>query len=149
MQNNPLKNLQIIFISMLSGAFMFALVAFFVIAPEKHFNTGFSDFFVAVPVVVSALSIVLNTLVYKLIIRKISPSDSSEKKVKTYTTAKIASWAIIDFAVLLSIVMFILDGNVLMQYLFLILLVYFITKVPGKVNFLKEAQISNEELLKF
>jgi hypothetical protein len=149
MQNNPLKNLQIIFISMLSGAFMFALVAFFVIAPEKHFNTGFSDFFVAVPVVVSALSIVLNTLVYKLIIRKISPSDSSENKIKTYTTAKIASWAIIDFAVLLSIVMFILDGNVLMQYLFLILLVYFITKVPGKVNFLKEAQISNEELLKF
>lgn len=144
------KTIQIIFMALLSGQIMFAAVVFFILNPtETFYALNFGDTFTLLILVLSVASIIGSSVVFKLLIKNINPTESAVNKAVSYRMAKIISWAISESVVMLSVVLFLVTGNTLFQLIFFILLIFFISKVPSKVKFIEEAKISRQELLNF
>lgn len=144
------KTIQIIFMALLSGQIMFAAVVFFVLKPtETFYALNFGDTFTLLILVLSVASIIGSSVVFKLLIKNINPTESAVNKAVSYRMAKIVSWAISESVVMLSVVFFLVTGNTLFQLIFFILLIFFISKVPSKVKFIEEAKISGQELFNF
>lgn len=134
--SSEMRNLMVIFMSMLAGLFLFAGVSLAIgEAPEeKH------AYYLYIGLVVLFLGFMGGLLIDKQIHRP-GPSAALEDKFKSYRNRKIIRWALIETGVLVNILLYFLDRQSLLLMLAGLGLALMASLPPSREQFSREYQV--------
>lgn len=135
MQTAPpyLKSLKVLHFALLMGQTIFALIACYLVF-VKEFQPTLADISQELLIAVILIGLVMfiagNTIFKKKIEPLKDPSIPVSQKLENYRATSIIRWAMLEGAVLLSIIFFLLTGNQQILIVAVVLIILFITTRP-------------------
>ncbi len=142
---NTLKSLQqrltILFVALLFGQVAFGLVVLLVLKPEPQHKPE-EPIFMAVASALLFVGIVAGIILSRKRLESIRELEF-DAQAQPYTALSIIRYALIEGAVLFSIVIFLLTGNQIFTVFIGVGLAYFLTLFPGSGRISRELGISD------
>lgn len=144
-----LKSLQVLFIAMIIGIILFALVALIVNNGKesllKEVQSGNGIMIVAG--IISWIVLFAGNRLYQKKISSIQSSDETlQKRLSDYRRALVLFFAFMEFPALLSIICFLLTGEYVFLGWVVIMIVIMLTKFPSENNMINILNISAQEV---
>jgi hypothetical protein len=144
--SNFFKTLKIIHLAMLAGLAAFAVVIFFLTQDTQFFSlTPQDDFFALVVPIVLFSGIIMSSVIYKKFVSKGKTAKDLPAKTSIYLTSNIIRYALIEGPVLLALVIFNLNNNLLFLALAGIGILYFLSVKPNPAKISRELDLTYEE----
>lgn len=138
------KTLQIIFLGMLIGQLIFAVVANFIMTSGAITDTGVLIYLVPMVMIAGILG---GNYIFKENLKKvIAQKPDADKKFKEYRKNSIIRWGIMEFGNVLAIIAAIIEANSFYFALFGIGLLFFATTRPNAADFMQQMELSAKDI---
>lgn len=137
------KSLLVIYYALLAGVVLFT--AFILIIPLEP-QVDLHNYLRFVVIGITLLSYLVGQVINKNQLAKINDLDSLEKKLSQYQIASIIKWAVLEGAILLTIISYGLTRNFLYLGIFILMIVIFILHRPSIKLISSELSLSPEEI---
>lgn len=148
-KNGPVKALQIVFMAMLVGQILFALLSF-ILLKYGLFNNGFEvkteKIFETLAVIISLAALLLSSSVFKRKTERAREIVSLKEKFAEYRSASITKFALLESASLLNIIFYLLTGKWSFITMAIIMIFIFMTQNPIRQRIKTELQVSDTEI---
>ncbi|MEO6820742.1 MAG: hypothetical protein ABI266_08730 [Ginsengibacter sp.] len=125
--DNYIKTIKLIHLALIAGPAIFLFISIFLRLTENwngSLNVYSYQVFIAMLVVCASAIVISRDNFYKGLARLKNNAKSPEENLEKYRGILIKSWAILEFAELLSIVLFLLTGSYDLLFLIIGLLIY-------------------------
>lgn len=139
------RALQIIYLGLFMGMFLFAFVVYFVLKPER--TEGLEFFNLVVPIF-SMLALAGSFIAFKYLLEKALKEKDFETKFNQYRLAIITRGAIWEGTVLFATVIYLLSGNINLLIIAIVFIVLFLFNTPTISKFIADLEMSGEEAQK-
>ena len=137
------KSLLVIYYALLAGIGLFAV--FFLIIPLEP-QEELHNYLRFVVIGVTLISYLVGQIINKNKLEKINQLDSLEKKLSQYQVTSIIKWAVLESAIILTIISYGLTQNFLYLGIFILMTVIFILHRPSIKLINSELSLSPEEI---
>ncbi len=143
---NQLKVTKTIYIVLLSGLIIF-FIGVIIITQNKNreVNMDLDKIFTFLVPLFGFVMMLISRKTYNQMISKYDSSKDLLQKITTYRTTKIISWAMIEGACFLALVVTILTVNYLYIAVFVFLIGYLILMRPSNESLIKDMRLNSEE----
>lgn len=144
MAKSLLKTLTIIHIGLVSGLVIFTVFAVFT-TNAFIAQTADQSVWIYVTPIVAATAYFMSQFIFRKNLEAINRQTGLDEKLKTYMTASIVKYAILEGAGLLAIVAYFLSGNALHLTLAIALIAYLLVQRPTTGKVLKDLPLTRSE----
>jgi hypothetical protein len=139
------KSLDIVFIAMLGGQILFMLVSYFLVREGKIGESQDSASELKIISIIVTIGLVISSkFIAGIILRQ--TGDNIEKNLALYRNLTLLRLALVEAAVLINIIVFMLIHAYLYLLIALLLLVLFFAYRPSKVGMIKEMKLDRNML---
>lgn len=142
---NFFKVNKLIFIALFLGMTIFAGVAFVLNTGKTMMVFDMTNAFTVIVPIFLIGGIYASKFVFNRLIGQIEQAKTLQQKIGVYTTTSIIRFAIIEGAVLLSIVAFLISANLYFLIFTAAGIIYFLSLMPNEEKISKQAHLTYEE----
>jgi hypothetical protein len=136
----------IIYFAILTGLFVFAVMAYFIISQnDESQNESLLNIFMFLVPTFAIVMIFFSRYMYNKVPQQINSSLSLSEKIGKYRTAKIVSWAMLEGAGLFVIVSYTITQSSFFFIVFFVIVGAFILSKPSTEEFLSDFRIEGTE----
>lgn len=145
--NSSFKNLQIIFFAMISGIALLFLVFLYLVQSKSTIkSTDENIIYTFVVILLSFQAVFFAPFIYRKRLATIKKDASLKEKISGYTQANIVKFAIIEAAIIFTLVVFYITANSFLAIIALILVTFFFLHKPSKLKFSEELNVNFREI---
>ena len=144
MAKSLLKTLTIIHISLVSGLVLFTVFAVFSINAFIA-QTADQSVWIYITPIVAATAYFMSQFVFRKNLKSVDRQASLDGKMKSYMTASIVKYAILEGAGVLAIAAYFFSGNALHLTLAIALIAYLFVQRPTVAKVIKELRLTPSE----
>lgn len=138
-----MRSLKLVHFALLFGMIIFAGVVYYVNPSTRFDYTETGVFIFAVPIIM-ILGILLGNLIFNKLVIRTYKQKSLKTKLDNYLSALIIKFAFVEGPGLLSLVGYLLTGNLIYLFLAIILVIYFLTLTPSKSSLIDALRLTGE-----
>jgi hypothetical protein len=141
--NPTFKILQIITMALCGGVIVFLLLALF-INQDKLVLMPFNDpnsIIIYIAIVLALLCVVLSTVLFNILVKKIDTNTAVKEKLLKYITAYITRYALIEGAALFNVVAFLLSSCLISASVALALIILMLRIRPKRTKTTEDLKI--------
>ena len=142
------RSISILYKSMVIGIVLFAIVSMSMIRKHGPFlhNDKFSQILLGTVIIFAVICLYLAYLNYNKRIRpEVQTMMFLDEKLKNYRSALVKFMAFLEGPAILSIIGFLLTGNLIFIAITLIILLNMVVKRPSKTRMIRELQLNSNE----
>lgn len=144
-QTNFLRTNKIIYLALLVGMLVFAAVAFFLNENSRILKLDAENPFSFVVPIVLFVGITAGKFMFNTLMKKMEHAKSMQEKIGIYTSSSLIQYAFIEGAVMLSIVTFMMSGNLFFLIFMVVGVLYFLSLMPNPDKIAKQMNLSYDE----
>jgi len=142
------KNLNRIHIAMLAGQVLFLIIASYLelsqTGPQSNIQEGADIYFMIVSLL-TVSGILGSKIIYESLTKKAQKKEGIMEKMQAYQSAVIVRLAILQGAIIFSIVAFLLTSKMLVLAFAAVLLLFFIGSKPAKQKAIVDLKLNRED----
>lgn len=149
-KNGPVRALQILFMAMLYGQILFALLSFILVKygffKQVNFQLKTEKIFETLSVIISFVAVLLAFSVFKKKIEQARKNVALKEKFTEYRTACIIKYAMIEAASLLSIIFYLLTSKWNFIVIAVLLIFIFMSQNPIRQRIKTELMVDDTDV---
>ena len=148
--SSEIKVLSILHFVMFLGQLLFGIIAFFLVYANNFFLpqiVEYTSFIMSVCIILATSAYVTGGIIFKRRVERINREYKPlHQKLNEYRGASIVRWALLEFAILFSLILYMLAGNYVIIIIPVVLMFLFISCRPTSQKIASDLKINDTEL---